>query len=164
MHGGQPDAHVWRQVGEGLARGASPRKILDAMLANARCPEPYIVDARFRHLSSVGDLQRAAKQFENCLGKDFLLEKALRGETQFYEWVGAGEPAIVSITSDMPFGCILGSIKGVGNMEPEVDTLVHIMDALGEHQIVSRMSVVDLISGVSRTMGRRSASLGESGS
>ncbi|WP_370571585.1 hypothetical protein [Phaeobacter sp. SYSU ZJ3003] len=106
MHGGQPDAGVWREVGERLERGTSPRKILDSMQAEARCPAPYLVDARFRHIATVGELKRAAQRFENCLGMEFTLEEALRGESQFYEWVGEGQAAIVSIANDMPFGWV----------------------------------------------------------
>jgi DNA-directed RNA polymerase subunit N (RpoN/RPB10) len=155
MHCGQPDAGVWRAVRERLERGASPRKILDGMLAEARCPTHYLVDARFRHIATVGELKRAAKRFENCLGMDFTIEEALRGEAQFYEWVGEGQAAIVSITNDLPFGWILGSIKGVGNVEPELETHIHITEALAEQGVVGRMGVMDMVSGVPRTMGRR---------
>jgi hypothetical protein len=155
MHGGSPDAAVWREVPERLERGASPRKILDGMLAEARCPTPCLVDARFRHIATVGELKRAAKRFENCLGMDFTLEEALRGEAQFYEWVGEGQAAIVSITNDLPFGWFLGSFKGVGNVEPELETHIHITEALAEQGVVGRMSVMDMVSGVPRTMGRR---------
>jgi hypothetical protein len=145
MKGGQSDESVWRNVGEQLERGRSPRKILDRMLDDARCPAPYLVDARFRHLGSVKMLRDAGHRFKNCLKLDFTLEEALRGETQFYEWMGEGEPAIVSITNDMPFGWMIGSIKGVGNSDPDVETYVAITDALRDHCVVGRIGVLDMM-------------------
>ena len=142
MHGGKPDDAVWRDVGKKLERGTSPRKLLEAMLNDARCPASHIVDARFRHLAKVGELRDAARRFENCLGMDFTVEQALTGEHQFYEWRGDGEPCILSIINDMPFGFYAGSIKGVGNVEPDVETYLNITTALAEHGVVERSGVV----------------------
>ncbi len=90
-------------------------------------------------------LRDAGHRFKNCLKLDFTLEEALRGETQFYEWMGEGEPAIVSITDDMPFGWMIGSIKGVGNSDPDVETYVAITDALRDHCVVGRIGVLDMM-------------------
>jgi hypothetical protein len=155
MHGGQPSDAVWRDVVEKLESGTSPRKLLDVILNDARCPAPHIVETRFRHLATVGELRVAARRFANCLGMDFTIEEALRGETQFYEWRGDGEPAIVSINSDKPFGYTVGSIKGVGNVEPDVETHILITEALAEHGVVERSGVVDMVSSVLRSFGRR---------
>jgi hypothetical protein len=86
---------------------------------------------------------------------DFTIEEALRGETQFYEWVGDGEPCIVSIINDKPFGYTVGSIKGVGNVETDVETYLSVVAALSEHGVVERSGVVDLVSAVPRSFGRR---------
>ena len=155
MHGGKPDDGVWLSVRKKLESGASPRKVLDKMLNDARCPAPYITDERFRHIATVQQLRGAARRFENCLGMDFTIEQALTGEHQFYEWIGKGEPAIVSITTDIPFGYTVGSIKGVGNCEPDVETYVNVTAALAEHGVVERSGVVDMVSAVPRSFGRR---------
>jgi hypothetical protein len=155
MHGGKPSDALWRDVGKKLESGTSPRKLLDVMLNDARCPAPHIVDELFRHIATVQQLRDAARRFENCLGMDFTIEEALRGETQFYEWRGDGEPAIVSINSDKPFGYTVGSIKGVGNVESDVETYLNITAALAEHGVVERSGVVDMVSAVPRSFGRR---------
>jgi hypothetical protein len=155
IHGGKPSDAVWRDVGKKLESGASPRKLLNVMLNNARCPAPHIVDERFRHIATVGELRDAARRFENCLGMDFTVEQALTGEHQFYEWRGDGEPCILSITNDMPFGFYAGSIKGVGNCEPDVETYLNITSALAEHGVIERSGVVDMVSAVPRPFGRR---------
>ena len=144
IKGGQPSDAVWLSVRKHLERGMSPRKLLDRMLDDARCPAPYLLDAQFRHLGSVKMLRDAGRRFKNCLKLDFTLQEALRGEAQFYEWMGEGEPAIVSITNDMPFGWVVWSIQGVGNSEPDVETYVGITEALCEHGVVGRISVLDL--------------------
>jgi hypothetical protein len=155
MHSGKPSDAVWRDVRKKLESGTSPRKLLDMMLNTARCPAPHIVETRFRHLATVGELRDAARRFENCLGMDFTVEQALTGDQQFYEWRGDSEPCIVCITNDKPFGYTVGSIKGVGNVEPDVETYVNITAALAEHGVVERSGVVDMISSVPRTIGRR---------
>ena len=113
------------------------------------------MDERFRHIAIVAELRDAARRFENCLGMDFTVEQALTGEHQFYEWRGDGEPCILSIVNDMPFGFITGNIKGVGNVEPDVETYVNIAAALAEHRVVERSGVVDLVSAVPRSFGRQ---------
>lgn len=155
IYGGKPSDALWRDVGKKLESGASPRKLLDVMLNNAQCPAPHILDERFRHIATVGELRDAARRFENCLGMDFTVEEALRGETQFYEWRDDGDPCILSIINDMPFGYTVGSIKGVGNVEPDVETYLNITAALAEHGVVERSGVVDMVAAVPRSFGRR---------
>lgn len=155
MQGGKPSDAVWRDVRKKLESGASPRKLLDVMLNSAQCPAPHLVDERFRHIATVGELRDAARRYENCLGMDFSIEQALTGEQQFYEWRGDGEPCIVSITNDKPFGYTVGSIKGVGNVETDVETYLSVVAALSEHGVVERSGVVDLVSAVPRSFGRR---------
>jgi hypothetical protein len=61
----------------------------------------------------------------------------------------------LSITNDMPFGFYAGSIKGVGNCEPDVETYLNITSALAEHGVIERSGVVDMVSAVPRPFGRR---------
>ena len=86
---------------------------------------------------------------------DFTIEQALTGEHQFYEWRGDSEPCILSITNDKPFGYTVGSIKGVGNVEADVETYVNISAALAEHGVVERSGVVDMVAAVPRSFWRR---------
>ena len=146
VHGGTPSDYIWDDIREKLYAGQSPLKMLQKHVDAVACPPPFITgDARFRHLSTVKDMKSAGLKFHNCLRSAFMIKDVMRGPSQCYEFLGADEPCMVGLTTDGPFGCRLDDIRGLKNKNVSDKTQKLVEQALAEHGIVKRHSVISIL-------------------
>ncbi|MCL1629493.1 hypothetical protein M3N55_12200 [Roseibaca sp. V10] len=143
VHGGTPSDEIWDDIREQLYAGQSPLKILLKIVDAVPCPPPFITgDDRFRHLGSVKALKSAGLKFHNCLRSAFMIKDVIRGPSQCYEFLAGDEPCMVGLTTDGPFGCRLDDIRGLKNKCVSDKTQKIVEQALAEHGIVKRRSVI----------------------
>lgn len=142
-HSEHEDPRIWKDAARQFDRGCSAQRIIQHKFNQARFPEPVVSHPHLRHIATVGELKNAAKRFKNCLS-DYT-GCALRGDTQFYQYLCDENPCIVSIKNDSPYGYIQSNIHGVSNEEPDFIAEVSIRRILNEQGIVERHRMERLV-------------------
>lgn len=111
-----PETASWSEAARRLKSGERPHRIFRRMLGEVRTPAPFITqDKRFRHLDTVKAIWAAGRIYQNCLVQSDMVDTALSGNEQFYEYDNGSLRCLVSITFDAPFGYRVGSMLGKKN-------------------------------------------------
>ena len=106
---------ICEKVAAAAQRGHAVSSVLRREYNQTPFPAPAVPDSEHcKHISSVFELKKTAKQFQNCLGT--YAEEAIRGELQYFRWYACGHPvAVISVREDYPYGFHIVEIKGKKN-------------------------------------------------
>ncbi len=136
IQGAVPEIASWNEVARYLESGLRPRRIVKRIMGEISTPSPLITkDERFRHLGTVKDIWAAGRIYQNCLLEVYMVEDALNGKEQFYEYDDGSWRCLVSLIVDPPFGSCVGSI--LGKKDEDVPEPFHgrILQALQEQGV-----------------------------
>ena len=126
---------ICEKVAAAAQRGHAISGVLRRMYYQTPFPKPAVQDTEYcRHIASVFELKKAAKQFENCLGS--YAEEGIRGELQYFRWFEIGRPvAVISVREDHPFGFRIVEIKGKRNHDLDEELENQIIEYFEDHGV-----------------------------
>lgn len=143
------DSQKYKELCEMVVTAASRNHSISAVLKRyyylTPFPDAVVPGTEFcKHISNAFELQKAAKQFQNCL-KDYC-EEGIRGEYQYYRWYEAGKvTAIISLREDAPFGFRIYEIQGKRNEYIDDDLEQKIIKHFEKHDVYKMSSMEALL-------------------